>query len=1073
MILRSGFSAARLCALALLLLLSPAFAQRQATQWRFGTGAGIVFHPDGSVTPVLNSPMTWGGSCVSIADPKTGELLFFSDGVTVWDRTGTVMVGGDSISGVGESSHKTQTVLALPQPGSPRHYALFTAGLRGVPKTGYGVSFIDMVPNGGRGVVTARNVPLWPSASCQLTAVRMCGRDGYWVIGREAFGRFVIWPFDANGVGAPHTQDVGVPWTVDNYWPGYMKASVDGRRIAVALYERASFVEVIDFDPATGRLADTVAVRIAMSRSEGVSFSPDGRKLYVSELYGGRVQQFDVSTNDSLTIERSRYTVVTSVTEMGALQLGPNGRLYCATALDQGLGVITNPDSAGPGAVFEMRGVRFPRITQEVWQDLPNFVESDLGLRRIPSPSVSICSGDSIRLEAGWVLYPRWEPASTLSCASCLDPIAAPTETTTFYLFSGSATGCGPVDSVTVTVHPPATYVARGDTLLCRGESTELEVVTSSTVFWEPSPDLSCTDCRRVVATPRTSGTSASIATYRYRVTSEGGCITRDSIRVVVMPPPVVSAGRDTTICEGRSVELRASGGVRYQWSPSSDLTCTDCPDPIATPTVTTQYRVTAWDDFGCSASAVVRVSVAPPTAVDAGEDQVVCTGASARLRAAGADEYVWDATESLSCLECPDPVATPAITTTYYVTGRSSLGCSARDSVRVVVRELPSIVIRGDSMICRGGTARLSVEGALSYRWWTPSLDTLCTECSEQTVGPIMTTTYFVEGTNEYGCSRIDSITVRVLEEPTVGVSGGGEICIGTGASLTAWGASSYRWTPAEGLSCLDCPNPVASPPSTTSYTVIGTLPGGCSDTATVTVSVVEPASVIASIDRTVKLLPGEIRTLAISTDRALLTDSVVFEMAWNARVASVDAVRPASALGADGWIVDETGSDNGRFAGVLRRATPSTIAPGPIVDFTLRAFLGDSIATEIALVIGTPASSCAMLEGRAGRVTIDSICGLSFRLIEASAALLKLSAPIPTPVTSRSGITYSLPFDGHIELILVDARGVATTLEKGYRSSGQHQISLDTDGLAGGLYDLRLMFGETMKAVPVVIVK
>ena len=117
-----------------------------------------------------------------------------------------------------------------------------------------------------------------------------------------------------------------------------------------------------------------------------------------------------------------------------------------------------------------------------------------------------------------------------------------------------------------------------------------------------------------------------------------------------------------------------------------------------------------------------------------------------------------------------------------------------------------------------------------------------------------------FVEGSNGRGCTTLDSFRVSALDRPRIVVSGGADLCCGGSTPLQATGASSYRWTPEAGLSCFDCADPVASPIASAIYTVVGTLPGGCSDTANVTVDVAEPELVTARLERGVTHLEAPV---------------------------------------------------------------------------------------------------------------------------------------------------------------------------------------------------------------------
>lgn len=1059
-----------------MLLCCPALlsAQLQYTKWYFGQGAAIDFPNGGPPAPIPFSNMFAYGGSTSIADPVTGALLFYTNGWKIWDRTGSVMVNGDFLPGCyGEARCRTnaQPVIALRQPGHANQYVVFgstreesvygsTTRLGAIMP--YTATHIDMSLNLGRGAVTVRGEEVWRKGTTQITAVRMCGRDGYWLIGHQPYdNQFVIWSFDSSGIGAPYTQSVGTAGNDLSDETGYLKASRDGSHIAYVANN--SRVEVIAFDPVNGRLADTVAVTIRTDFGYGLSFSPDATKLYISET--ATICQYDITSNDSLTVARSRAIISARNASFGALQLAPDGKIYGILTYEPYLIVINNPDSAGDAAGFALRGAALgvPGFTGSL--DLPNVVESELGLKHISADRASICIGDSVRLRSRWARDPRWSPSSTLTCSTCADPVAFPATTTTYYLVDNRTQQCGPLDSITVVVNPRPVPMIVGDTVLCSGESTELEVVTNGSVRWITTDGLSCTDCRLVIARPRVT------TTYHFELTSLQGCVARDSIRVVVHPIPTASAGSDTTICAGAAVQLHASGGSRYQWSPAAGLSCVDCPDPIATPVAYTSYRVTVWNDAGCSASATMRINVVDSFTIDAGPDVSMCEGDVAPLRASGGAAYRWNASPDLSCLDCANPVARPSRSTTYYVTAQSTLGCTASDSIRVIVSPLPRVHISGDSIVCEGGTARLSVRGDGEFRW-TSTGTIECAACEDIVVTPAATKTYYVEATSAEGCVRADSFTVTIVDRPSVTATGG-EICAGGEITLLATGASAYTWDPPLGLSCTDCASPSARPPSTTTYTVIGTLPGGCSDTSVVTVVVNDPRLLVASMDRGITLLPGESRIMSVSMQESLVTDTLRLLMRWNPFVARIANVRAAPALAADGWTNSYENMIEGSYEVVLARSGAARIGSGDLLELDVTAFLGDSMSTEIPFTLSASASSCSFIDARPGLVQLDSICGLSFRLIEASEALLRLDAAFPNPVRDASIVRYVVPFDGIVTIALVDSRGAVTTLVNGVRSQGMHQVQIEARDLAPGVYNLQMRFGSIVRQTQVVVVK
>src|ERR1019366_2508489 len=103
---------------------------------------------------------------------------------------------------------------------------------------------------------------------------------------------------------------------------------------------------------------------------------------------------------------------------------------------------------------------------------------------------------------------------------------------------------------------------------------------------------LSCTTCPNPVSTP------TAVVTYTLTVTNSCGSAS-DAVAITYPALPSVNAGPDLTICNGGSTTIVPSGSGTFLWSPSTGLSCTTCPNPIANPTITTTYSVTATGSCG------------------------------------------------------------------------------------------------------------------------------------------------------------------------------------------------------------------------------------------------------------------------------------------------------------------------------------------------------------------------------------------------------------------------------------------------------------------------------------------
>jgi len=160
----------------------------------------------------------------------------------------------------------------------------------------------------------------------------------------------------------------------------------------------------------------------------------------------------------------------------------------------------------------------------------------------------------------------------------------------------------------------------------------------------------------------------------------------RDSVKITVDKPAII-ASPNQAICIGKSVQLNTTGGINYTWTPGTDLSGTSIPNPVASPSVTTEYTVTGTNANNCTGKDTVLVTVNPlPVIVASKSSDIGCSSDKSTLNATGGVTYSWDPAATLSNPAIANPVATPTDTTKYIVTGTDINGCINKDSVTVNV---------------------------------------------------------------------------------------------------------------------------------------------------------------------------------------------------------------------------------------------------------------------------------------------------------------------------------------------------------------------------------------------------
>jgi gliding motility-associated-like protein len=235
-------------------------------------------------------------------------------------------------------------------------------------------------------------------------------------------------------------------------------------------------------------------------------------------------------------------------------------------------------------------------------------------------------------------------------------------------------------------------------------------------------------------------------------------------VTVTQRQQPPVNAGPDQTICAGKNASLTATGASTYVWSPAASLSCSNCANTIAMPSLTTTYQVTGTDIYGCIDSDKVAVTVILREPVSIGKGGEICAGESFSLSATGGSDYSWYPAGQLNNSSSPAPIATPGTTTAYRVVIRQGYCFADTLSATVVVHPLPTVDAGPDKNITGGSSTQLQPTGTdITTYLWTPADGLSCTTCANPIAGPQKTTTYTVNVTSEFGCQAKDDVTLFI----------------------------------------------------------------------------------------------------------------------------------------------------------------------------------------------------------------------------------------------------------------------------------------------------------------------
>lgn len=329
-----------------------AIAQNRNNNWYFGVNAAISFN-NNSISSLSNSSINTTEGTSSISD-ENGNLLFYTDGVTVWNKNNQVMPNGTGLLG---HESATQSALIVPKPGDCNIYYLFTTPAEDTI-TPLSYNIIDMTKNGGLGDIIQKNTPILKPVTERLYATIHSNGLDYWIVSQKYFSNDIVsfklssngfdaTPIFSNLTGIETENSVGIFSVM-----GYMKLSRDGKKIAFTDQYGYNRTVLMNFDNSTGK-ASNPKLLYHNSWGYGLEFSPDNSKLYVATSNAPFVLwQYDISSNIQTIIQNSQTTIdsqmnnktQTSLEYGGALQLGPDDKIYVGRTPKKYLGVINSPN---------------------------------------------------------------------------------------------------------------------------------------------------------------------------------------------------------------------------------------------------------------------------------------------------------------------------------------------------------------------------------------------------------------------------------------------------------------------------------------------------------------------------------------------------------------------------------------------------------------------------------------------------------------------------------------------------------------------------------------------------------
>ena len=551
-------------------------AQKQTNIWYFGKKAGLDFNqvPPRPLTNGVNFSIE-GSS--TVAD-NNGRLLFYTNGIVIYNRQHLIMLNGDNLAGDPSSTNNT---LIIPLPGNDSLYYVFTTGAALQEIHDFRFSVVNIKGDGGLGAVISKNNFIEDLIFEKLAGVRHCNNRDFWIVvhawNTDEYHSYLLTAAGLNTI--PVISKTGLLISgYENNAIGTLKFSSKGNSLAAVHSFNNDLVELMDFDNTTGIITNPIIFHPNLIPPVpsyigvyGAEFSPNGKLLYVSANNSATVPsllyQFDVSSHNPVTIIGTKQIIAqTKPWFGGALQMGPDLKIYMAMWLDSGVSVIEDPDVYGPGCNFKFNEIIMGPgpVLEPVQFGLPTFVQSYFDTIANPYD------------------FTRTGNCSDLNVSFLINRLSGIDSVKWFFGDGNQSTLIKPIHTYLM----PGFYnvkliVYKVD---CSGlnDTINRKIWITDNKGFLSNDTSSCSSFQITLGIDDIAGANylwnTGAVSNKIVTTGPGlywmeiqhnGCTIRDSVNIFLKPPPVVDIGRDTSLCTNQGIVLNSGNASAdtYLWN--------------------------------------------------------------------------------------------------------------------------------------------------------------------------------------------------------------------------------------------------------------------------------------------------------------------------------------------------------------------------------------------------------------------------------------------------------------------------------------------------------------------------
>jgi gliding motility-associated-like protein len=789
-------------------------AQKQGNFWYFGNKAGLDFNTD-PPTPLSNGMLNTTEGCATISN-ENGNLLFYTDGIKVYNKNHGVMSNGNNLTGDPSSS---QSGIIVPDPGNPNRYYVFTVSAYSNSSLSY--SIVDLTLDNGLGNVTStKNVSILNGT--EETVASVFANNFYWIIAhKRGTNNYYAYKLTSSGLDIANPVITSIGHTTPaNGDIGHIKSDVTGNKLAQTFYF-GGVTELYDFNRVTGVLSNTK--RLTVSSAYGVEFSPNGKLLYVHGFGTGTYQfNLEAGSGSATDIQNSRVTLSSGASE-GAVQIAVNGKIYIANYGQSSLSVINNPNVVGTGCNYVKGGQSLGTQTSAI--GLPNIISSfvSTGPPIISSPIATTVGnstatigatvngdGGSPITERGFYYGTSASPSTnktitTGTTGTFTSNITGLTPGTTYYFraYAINANGTSfTVDETFTTESGPAipvitagfaindnTQCATGNSFSFTNSSTTSSGTLSYTWTFGDGNTSTAKDPVHTYAAPGTYTVSLTAT----ETGSSEEKTTTGSVEVYAVPASTFTintaaqclAGNSFSFANGSAI---STGTMTYSWAFGDGATSTS-KDPVHSFTAAGTYivKLITTSNNGCTKESTQSLTVHPkPVVAFSINDNTQCAGRNSFVFtntssiSAGTLSYTWDFGDgNTSTATNPTHAYASAGTYTVKLVAQSSSSCSeeltkevnvyAEPTAAFTVNTAKQCLSENSFSFTNGSTISA---GSMTYTW---AFGDGSTSLAKDPVHEYATAgTYSVKLiiTSDNGCSKEIMETVSVSPKPVAGFS-------------------------------------------------------------------------------------------------------------------------------------------------------------------------------------------------------------------------------------------------------------------------------------------------------------